>query len=186
MVDRELSQQNFDAECSNAYTATIRTFVEQYIITPLVIIRKQRGLPDGLERGMQHAPDERSLGRFNLWCKSLLCAELLMSVVVIDNTARVTGDQLQNFLAACRAKFVKAKIEPGTFLPVRLPYHTDALVVIRFYCGCGRGAVDWRTRNTDDFENVPFCWGGIYECNPRRPSNQGDHQCCKSHQHSHH
>ena len=34
----------------------------------------------------------------------------------IDNMARVTEEHLGNFLAACRAKFVKAKIEPGTFL----------------------------------------------------------------------
>ncbi|KAF9651025.1 beta and beta-prime subunits of DNA dependent RNA-polymerase [Thelephora ganbajun] len=94
MVDRELSHPNFGAECSNTHITAIRTFVEQRIITPLAIIREQCGLPDGLEKGMQRSPDERSQ--------------------VINNTARVTDEQLRNFLAACRAKFVKAKIEPGS------------------------------------------------------------------------
>ena len=112
-MDGELSRQNFGAECSNAYTVTIRTFVEQYIITPLAIIRKQRGLPDGLEKGVYRDPDERSRGKLDLSCRTLLYAELVTPTTVIDNTARVTEGQLQNFLAACRAKFVKAKIEPG-------------------------------------------------------------------------
>lgn len=43
-------------------------------------------------------------------------AEPLVSTVGVDNTARVTEEQLRNFLVACRAKYVKAKIEPGTFL----------------------------------------------------------------------
>ena len=41
--------------------------------------------------------------------------QYLTSTVVIDNTVRVTEEQLGNFLASCREKFVKAKIEPGTF-----------------------------------------------------------------------
>lgn len=123
-MDRELSHPNFGAECSNAYIAAIRAFVEQHIITALAIIRKQRGLPDGLEKGMQRGPDELSLGRLNLWCTTPFSAELVTSMAVVDNTARVTDEQLWNFLAACRAKFVKAKIEPGTSLLARpLAFH---------------------------------------------------------------
>ena len=111
---------------------------------------------------MQHAPDERSLGRPNILCTNPLYAEPFASAIVIDNTARVTGEQLRNFLAACRAKFVKAKIEPGAFLPVRLPYSTDdAPLIVRVHRRGSWGAVNWRTRNTDDFEDVPFCWSGV-------------------------
>ena len=112
-MDLGLSHPDFGAECSNAYITTIRTFVEQHIITPLAIIRKRRGLPDGLGKGMQRDPDWHSQGRLNPLSTTPFCAEPLASVVVIDNTARVTEEQLRNFLAACRAKFVKAKIEPG-------------------------------------------------------------------------
>ena len=112
-MDLELSHPTFSTECSNAYIATIRTFVEQHIITPLAIIRKQRGLPDGLGKGVQRGPDWHSKGRVNLWSTTPFRAEPLASMVVIDNTARVTEEQLRGFLAACRAKFVKAKIEPG-------------------------------------------------------------------------
>jgi hypothetical protein len=45
-----------------------------------------------------------------------MLSEPLTSGVGIDNTAKVTKAQLQTFLAACRAKFVKAKIEPGIYL----------------------------------------------------------------------
>ena len=114
-VDHELSRRNFGAECSNAYITTIRAFVEQHIITPLAIIRKQRGLPDGLVKGMQRGPDERGQGRLNLSSTTPFCVGPLTSILVIDNTARVTEEQLQNFLASCQAKFVKAKIEPGAF-----------------------------------------------------------------------
>lgn len=46
-----------------------------------------------------------------------------MSLIGIDNTAKVTEGQLQNFLAVCRAKFVKAKIEPGTLLSLTSALH---------------------------------------------------------------
>jgi len=113
-VDSELSHPNFGAECSNAHIAAIRTFVEQHIVTPLAVIRRHRGLSDGLKRGTQRGPDDHNQGRPNLWPTTPLCVEPLASAVVIDNTARVTEEQLRNFLASCQAKFVKAKIEPGT------------------------------------------------------------------------
>jgi DNA-directed RNA polymerase III subunit RPC1 len=114
-VDIELSHPSFCAECSNAYIAAIRTFIEQQIITPLVIIRKQRGLPDGLKKGTQRGPEEHSQGHLNIWSTTPLCTKSPPSTVVIDNTARVTEEQLRNFLTSCQAKFVKAKIEPGIF-----------------------------------------------------------------------
>jgi len=175
LTDRELSHPNFGAECSNAYISTIRTFVEQHIITPLVIIRKLRGLPDGLERGVRRDLDDHNLGRSNFLYTTPSYTEPVASMVVFDNTARVAEEQVRNFLGACRAKFVKAKIEPGTFLLARLQHSTDIILIVRVYRRSSRGAVDWRTRNTDDFENVPLCWGGVYECDSRRPTNQGDH-----------
>jgi len=118
-VDRELSHPNFGAECSNAYITTIRTFVEQHIITPLVIIRKRHGLPDGLGKRLQHGPNGNSRGFLNFHSATSFCVEPLTPVVVIDNTARVTEEQLRNFLTSCQAKFVKAKIEPGISLSAR-------------------------------------------------------------------
>ena len=118
-VDRELSHPNFGAECSNAYITTIRTFVEQHIITPLVIIRKQHGLPDGLGKRLQHGTNGYNRGCLDFYSTTSFCVEPLTPVVVIDNTARVTEEQLRNFLTSCQAKFVKAKIEPGIPLLAR-------------------------------------------------------------------
>ena len=185
-MDSELSHPNFGTECSDAYITAIRTFVEQHIITPLAIIRKQRGLPDGLQRSTQRGPDEHSQGRLNLWSTTPLCVEPLASAAVIDNTARVTEEQLRSFLASCQAKFVKAKIEPGTFPPTAVAALHSYSSHLRVYGRGSRGAINWRARDTDDFENVPLCWGGIYECNSRCPPNQGNHQCRQSHQHSYH
>lgn len=121
-VDHELSLPNFGVECSDTYIGTIRTFVEQHIITPLAVIRKQRGLPDGLEKGTRRGADEDIQGELAFGLLSRF-AKPIMSTLGIDNTAKVTEDQLRNFLAACRAKFVKAKIEPGTFLPLASGLH---------------------------------------------------------------
>ena len=128
-MDSELSRPNFGAECSNAHITAIRTFVEQHIITPLAIIREQRGLPDGLKKGTQRSPDEHSQGRLNLWSKIPLYIEPLTSMVVIDNTARVTKEQLRNFLAFCQAKFVKAKIEPGTSMSPQLLHSANTFSI---------------------------------------------------------
>ena len=41
---------------------------------------------------------------------------------IVDNKAKVTEDQLSVFLNICWTKYVKAKIEPGYFLPHNLPF----------------------------------------------------------------
>jgi len=113
LVDHELSHQNFGAECSDTYISAIPHVCEQHIITPLVIIRKQRASQADWKGAFDTAQTSVNRGRLSLWSTTQFCANPLTSVVVIDNTARVTEEQLQNFLVACRAKFIKAKIEPG-------------------------------------------------------------------------
>jgi DNA-directed RNA polymerase III subunit RPC1 len=122
-VDHELSLPAFGEECSVTYITTIRAFVEQHVITPLAIVRKYRGLPDGLKRGLKRGPDEYSQGKLSLGSARSLHLEPPMFTIGIDNTAKVTQEQLQTFLAACRAKFVKAKIEPGTSLLLVAVHH---------------------------------------------------------------
>jgi len=172
-VDHELSIQEFGEECSNAYITTIRTFVEQHIITPLAIIRKRRGLPDGLDKCVQRSPAEYSQGRLNLWFTIPFGVE---STIGIENTAKVTAEQLRTFLAACRTKFVKAKIEPGTFPPLVAALHLYSLR-LRVHCGGSWGTVNRRARNSDDLEDVPLRRSCIHERNSGRPPDQGDHKC---------
>lgn len=129
-VDRELSHPNFGTECSDTYVTAIRTFAEQHISTPLATIRKQRSLPDGQENCLQHGPDENSRGSLDFCSTTSFCVELLTTMVVIDNTARVTEEQLRNFLTSCQAKFVKAKIEPGIFATTALLRSTNALAIL--------------------------------------------------------
>ena len=76
-MDRQLSLQDFSAECSNAYLATIRAFVEQRIITPLAIVRGERGLPDRRETGAPRGLDEESQGKFHRYLGPRPCIKLL-------------------------------------------------------------------------------------------------------------
>lgn len=57
---------------------------------------------------------------------------------VVDNTIKVTDDQLRTFLQLCWVKYVKARIEPG----IPSPIHHNILsyqIMFRFHRrSCGR------------------------------------------------
>ena len=49
-VDRELSQRRFTTECTAAYLATIRGFINEHIAQRLGEIRKSQNMFEALER----------------------------------------------------------------------------------------------------------------------------------------
>lgn len=59
-------------------------------------------------------------------------------VAIVDNTSKVTEDQLRTFLQLCWVKYVKARIEPGPSLSLPL---TDFPLTLGIYAGSTVGAV---------------------------------------------
>ncbi|KAK7689907.1 hypothetical protein QCA50_006546 [Cerrena zonata] len=102
-VDRELADRRFTSECTAAYIATVRGFVAEHIAHRVADIRKARGMFEALERNEEWDTDT-----------DLSMGASLADRTVVDNTSKVTEEQLKMFLDICWTKYVKAKIEPGS------------------------------------------------------------------------
>ncbi|OBZ75051.1 DNA-directed RNA polymerase III subunit rpc1 [Grifola frondosa] len=103
IIDRELSRLRFAEECTAAYVATIRTFIEEYAVRRLAEARRNRGMFDAVEcDGEWDAETDLSMGASDA------------DKAILENMSRITEDQLLTFLNLCRTKYVKAKIDPGS------------------------------------------------------------------------
>ncbi|KAI0307253.1 beta and beta-prime subunits of DNA dependent RNA-polymerase [Multifurca ochricompacta] len=103
IVDRELSLPRFVAGCTQAYIATIRTFLSDHVAHRLAVVRKSRGMFEALDQGDEWDEDT-----------DLSMGATASDKAIVDNKAKVTESQLLVFLDICWKKYVKAKIEPGS------------------------------------------------------------------------
>lgn len=103
IVDRELSHPRFVAECTPAYIAAVRTFLNDHVTHHLATVRKSRGMFEALERSDEWDEDT-----------DLSMGATASDKAIVDNKAKVTEGQLLSFLNTCWTKYAKAKIEPGS------------------------------------------------------------------------
>ncbi|KAH9179794.1 beta and beta-prime subunits of DNA dependent RNA-polymerase [Lactarius sanguifluus] len=103
IVDRELSLPRFVAECTPAYIAAVRTFLNDHVTHRLATVRKSRGMFEALERSDEWDEDT-----------DLSMGATAADKAIVDNKAKVTEEQLLSFLNTCWTKYAKAKIEPGS------------------------------------------------------------------------
>lgn len=191
MTDKELATPRFANECTRTYLDAVRDFIHDGVAHKVAENRKSRGMFEAFEReGEWDADTDLSMGAtrrlgFLTGNSSFLMPFLDAEVAIVDNKAKVTEAQLRRFLHVCWVKYVKARIEPGLFDSTTLPTAFSKNLP-RFHCGRRRCPIDWRTGHSDDFENFPFCWRCINECDPRRTAYQGNHQCSESDQHTDH
>lgn len=123
VTDRELATPRFTSECTAAYIATIRNFIADGVVDHLAKIRKTHGMFEALQRNDEWDADtDLSLGATSMQSFSELSPFLITSAgadrAIVDNMAKVTKSQLLQFLHFCWVKYVKARIEPGTWLGI--------------------------------------------------------------------
>ncbi|KAH9049136.1 beta and beta-prime subunits of DNA dependent RNA-polymerase [Lactarius hengduanensis] len=103
IVGRELSLPRFVAECTPAYIAAVRAFLNDHVTHRLATVRKSRGMFEALERSDEWDEDT-----------DLSMGATAADKAIVDNKAKVTEEQLLSFLNTCWTKYAKAKIEPGS------------------------------------------------------------------------
>ena len=183
IVDRELSLPRFVTEFTPAYISTIRTFLHDHVAHRLAINRKSRGMFEALERSEEW--DENTDLSMGATGKSPYLLSTTLSLLrlpyhlesdkaIVDNKAKVTEDQLLVFLNICWTKYVKAKIEPGSFFFTDNP-RSDAYTsprIDRWGCWC---SINRRAGNPDDFEDIPLCGRSFHERHARRAADKRDY-----------
>lgn len=102
-VDKELRTKRWMKECTAHYLSTIRNFIFSSITKKLADLRDAHGMFDALTKSDEW-DEETDL--------NMGAADFEKSIV--DNKAKVTLPQLQEFLNICWQKYVKSKVEPGT------------------------------------------------------------------------
>ncbi|KAG9097222.1 hypothetical protein FRC06_007823, partial [Ceratobasidium sp. 370] len=103
IVKAELASPRFKNECTDAYIRSIEQFLRTNVIDKMAACRDQHGMFDAIERS-EEWDDETDL--------SMGAPEYAKRIV--DNVTKVTEEQLRIFLNICWAKYVKARIEPGS------------------------------------------------------------------------
>ncbi|KAG9118465.1 hypothetical protein FRC07_007017, partial [Ceratobasidium sp. 392] len=100
IVKTELASPRFKNECTDAYIQSIEQFIRTNVIDKMVACRDQHGMFDAIERSDEW-DDETDLS-------------MGAPGKIVDNVTKVTEEQLRTFLNICWAKYVKARIEPGS------------------------------------------------------------------------
>jgi hypothetical protein len=57
--------------------------------------------------------------------------QIAAQIAIVNNKTKVTTEQIQAFLQFCWTKYVKAKVEPGSFFRIRFNCHPSSLKLIR-------------------------------------------------------
>ncbi|TIB84727.1 beta and beta-prime subunits of DNA dependent RNA-polymerase [Wallemia mellicola] len=102
-VDKELRTKRWMKECTPHYLSTIRNFIFSSITKKLADLRDAHGMFDALTKSDEW--DEET---------DLNMGAADFEKAIVDNKAKVTLPQLQEFLNICWQKYVKSKVEPGT------------------------------------------------------------------------
>lgn len=96
----ELGRERFSRQCQPDFIKKVLAFIDKTVIDPARQYRKFYGLSPADSRSTWDAAKDRRCPR--------------ESIAVVDNKTKVTKAQLMTFLNLCWAKYVRAKIEPGT------------------------------------------------------------------------
>jgi DNA-directed RNA polymerase III subunit RPC1 len=140
IANRELKKKTFCSESAAEYLASIRSFVTHHIAHRLAGVRRSRGMFDALELNSEMDTftdlSMDASGKLDSHRVAQLTPLLLdADKAIVENTSKITEDQLRTFLDLAWVKYIKAQIEPGNYLRL------DALFIHIWHSGSTVGAV---------------------------------------------